>query len=181
MRRRRGVKGAAAYVPWALDGAPLAEQRQFLAALPVPVRLINRLVWDRGTKSRAGGKSELKPARAYPASNHVLKDRKANTMKLTIFGANGKTGTRLAVPPHSDLLVVTADVMGLVAIAPAVSGRGHRSVSCRPSRPGRDHHPVGQYPQHHRADEEVRGQPAGDGLGVDGRRHRRWVFLAPRG
>jgi hypothetical protein len=46
MRRRRGVKGAAAYVPWALDGAPLAEQRQFLAALPVPVRLINRLVWE---------------------------------------------------------------------------------------------------------------------------------------
>ncbi len=43
-------------------------------------------------------------------------------MKLTIFGANGKTGTRLAVPPHSDLLVGTADVMGLVAIAPAVAG-----------------------------------------------------------
>jgi putative NADH-flavin reductase len=64
-------------------------------------------------------------------------------MKLTIFGANGKTGTslvrqaleaghevtavvrdpaRLAVPPHDHLRVVTADVMDPVAIASAVSG-----------------------------------------------------------
>jgi hypothetical protein len=46
MRRQQGIKGAAVYVPWVLDGAPLAEQKQFLGALPGPVRLIARKVWE---------------------------------------------------------------------------------------------------------------------------------------
>ena len=46
MRRRQGVKGAAIYVPWILDGAAPAARQRFLAALPAPVRAINRLLWE---------------------------------------------------------------------------------------------------------------------------------------
>jgi len=46
MRRRQGFKGAAVYVPWILDGAPAAERRRFLGALPAPVTLLNRLLWQ---------------------------------------------------------------------------------------------------------------------------------------
>jgi iron-sulfur cluster repair protein YtfE (RIC family) len=45
MARRQGVKGAAAYVPWIIDGIPRADRRRFLAHLPAPVRAINRLAW----------------------------------------------------------------------------------------------------------------------------------------
>ncbi len=45
MRRRQGIRGAAVYVPWILDGTAPARQHDFLAALPGPVRLINRLLW----------------------------------------------------------------------------------------------------------------------------------------
>jgi iron-sulfur cluster repair protein YtfE (RIC family) len=46
MRRRQGVKGAAVYVPWVLDGTARPRQREFLAQLPGPVRLICRLLWQ---------------------------------------------------------------------------------------------------------------------------------------
>jgi hypothetical protein len=46
MRRRQGVKGAAVYVPWVLDGTARPRQREFLAQLPGPVRLISRLLWQ---------------------------------------------------------------------------------------------------------------------------------------
>jgi hypothetical protein len=46
MRRRQGVKGAATYVPWILDGAAPDRQQRFLAALPAPVRVISRLLWQ---------------------------------------------------------------------------------------------------------------------------------------
>src|SRR6201982_1215602 len=67
----------------------------------------------------------------------------ANTMKLTILGATGATGTaltgqalaagheappspgapaRLAVPPHPRLRTVTADVMDPASITPAIDG-----------------------------------------------------------
>ena len=46
MRCRQGVRGAAAYVPWVLDEMSPSEQRQFLALLPAPVRLVNRLLWE---------------------------------------------------------------------------------------------------------------------------------------
>ncbi|WP_329245243.1 hemerythrin domain-containing protein [Actinoallomurus sp. NBC_01490] len=45
MARRQGVKGAAAYVPWIIDGMSRADRRRFLAHLPAPVRAINRLAW----------------------------------------------------------------------------------------------------------------------------------------
>ena len=46
MRRRQGLRGAAIYVPWILDGAAPDGQRRFLAALPAPVRVISRLLWE---------------------------------------------------------------------------------------------------------------------------------------
>ncbi|HEX9354221.1 MAG TPA: hemerythrin domain-containing protein [Streptosporangiaceae bacterium] len=46
MRRRQGVAGAAIYVPWILDGTAPDGQRRFLAALPAPVRVISRLLWE---------------------------------------------------------------------------------------------------------------------------------------
>jgi hypothetical protein len=50
---RQGVKGAAPYVPWILlDGMPPIKQQTFLAALPAPVRVINRLVWQSRYRQR---------------------------------------------------------------------------------------------------------------------------------
>jgi iron-sulfur cluster repair protein YtfE (RIC family) len=46
MRRRQGIKGAAIYVPWILDGSAPDGQRRFLAAMPAPVRVISRLLWE---------------------------------------------------------------------------------------------------------------------------------------
>jgi hemerythrin-like domain-containing protein len=46
MARHQGIKGAAVYVPWVLDERSPAEQRRFLAAMPPPVRLINRIFWQ---------------------------------------------------------------------------------------------------------------------------------------
>jgi hypothetical protein len=46
MARAQGVKGAAVYVPWIVDGATTAERKRFFSALPDPVRVINRLVWE---------------------------------------------------------------------------------------------------------------------------------------
>ena len=42
----RRVKGAAIYVPWILDGAAPDGQQRFPAALPAPVRVISRLLWE---------------------------------------------------------------------------------------------------------------------------------------
>ena len=52
MRRRQGVRGAAIYVPWILDSTPPDQQRRFLAALPAPVRLISRLLWEPRYRQR---------------------------------------------------------------------------------------------------------------------------------
>jgi iron-sulfur cluster repair protein YtfE (RIC family) len=52
MRRRQGLKGAAIYVPWILDGTAPGEQQRFLAALPAPVRLISRLLWEPRYRQR---------------------------------------------------------------------------------------------------------------------------------
>jgi iron-sulfur cluster repair protein YtfE (RIC family) len=52
MRRRQGVKGAAIYVPWILDGAAPDGQQRFLAALPAPVRMISRLLWEPRYRQR---------------------------------------------------------------------------------------------------------------------------------
>ena len=52
MRRHQGVKGAAIYVPWILDGAAPEGQQRFMAALPAPVRVINRLLWEPRYRQR---------------------------------------------------------------------------------------------------------------------------------
>jgi hemerythrin HHE cation binding domain-containing protein len=52
MRRRQGVKGAAIYVPWILHGAAPDGQQRFLAALPAPVRVISRLLWEPRYRQR---------------------------------------------------------------------------------------------------------------------------------
>lgn len=46
MRRRQGVKGAAVYVPWVVDGTSRNQRKRFLSALPPPVRVLNRLWWE---------------------------------------------------------------------------------------------------------------------------------------
>jgi iron-sulfur cluster repair protein YtfE (RIC family) len=53
MARAQGVKGAAVYVPWIVDGATAAERKRFFAALPRPVRVINRLLWEPRYRRRS--------------------------------------------------------------------------------------------------------------------------------
>jgi iron-sulfur cluster repair protein YtfE (RIC family) len=53
MARRQGVRGAAVYVPWILDGSPTAAQHRFVAALPAPLRMINRLLWQPRYRKRS--------------------------------------------------------------------------------------------------------------------------------
>jgi iron-sulfur cluster repair protein YtfE (RIC family) len=52
MRRRQGIKGAARYVPWILDGMAPEGQRRFLAALPAPARVISRILWEPRYRQR---------------------------------------------------------------------------------------------------------------------------------
>jgi hypothetical protein len=44
MRRRQGLKGAAVYVPWIIDGASPVDRERFFALLPRPVAVVNRLI-----------------------------------------------------------------------------------------------------------------------------------------
>lgn len=53
MARRQGPRGAAAYVPWLVDGATPADRRKYLAVFPAPVRLLNRLFWEPGYRRRS--------------------------------------------------------------------------------------------------------------------------------
>jgi len=52
MARRQGVRGAAVWVPWIIDGLAPGEQRSFLHRLPAPVRAINRLLWAPRYRAR---------------------------------------------------------------------------------------------------------------------------------
>src|SRR5262249_43432170 len=52
MRHRQGIRGAAIYVPWILDGAASDRRRRSLAALPAPVRVISRLIWEPRYRQR---------------------------------------------------------------------------------------------------------------------------------
>jgi Hemerythrin HHE cation binding domain len=42
-----GLKGIAVYVPWVLDDTPPADQRKFLGAMPPPLKVFNKLLWQR--------------------------------------------------------------------------------------------------------------------------------------
>jgi Hemerythrin HHE cation binding domain len=46
MARKQGVKGAAIYIPWIVDGATGDERKRFFAQLPPPVRVVNKLVLE---------------------------------------------------------------------------------------------------------------------------------------
>ena len=52
IRREQGMKGAAVYLPWVLDGEVTEAQRTFVAGLPAPPRLLNKLVWQRRYRRR---------------------------------------------------------------------------------------------------------------------------------
>jgi len=53
MARRQGPRGAAAYVPWIVDGVQPADRRRYLAVFPAPVRLLNRLFWEPSYRRHA--------------------------------------------------------------------------------------------------------------------------------
>ncbi|MET9405162.1 hemerythrin domain-containing protein [Streptomyces sp. NPDC002935] len=52
IRRTQGLRGAAVFVPWIVDGIAPADRAAFLGALPPPVRVLNRLFWEPGYRRR---------------------------------------------------------------------------------------------------------------------------------
>jgi iron-sulfur cluster repair protein YtfE (RIC family) len=52
MARMQGPSGAAVWVPWITDGMPPGDARKFLARLPAPLRLLNRLFWQARYRGR---------------------------------------------------------------------------------------------------------------------------------
>ncbi|WP_019926417.1 hemerythrin domain-containing protein [Nocardia sp. BMG111209] len=46
MAARQGPSGAAVYVPWILDGATAEQRRDFLAAMPRPLAVVNTLLFQ---------------------------------------------------------------------------------------------------------------------------------------
>jgi iron-sulfur cluster repair protein YtfE (RIC family) len=46
MARKQGPSGAAAYVPWILDDASTEQRDRFLHAMPGPIGVVNRLLWE---------------------------------------------------------------------------------------------------------------------------------------
>ncbi|MGW1798539.1 hemerythrin domain-containing protein [Streptomyces sp. NPDC001984] len=52
IRRTQGLRGAALFVPWIVDGAPPADRATFLGTLPPPVRVLNRLFWEGSYRRR---------------------------------------------------------------------------------------------------------------------------------
>jgi hemerythrin-like domain-containing protein len=52
IRATQGLSGAAAYLPWVLDGAPAETGRRILGVLPPPARLVYRAVWRRRYRAR---------------------------------------------------------------------------------------------------------------------------------
>ncbi|MEU1200677.1 hemerythrin domain-containing protein [Streptomyces sp. NPDC005813] len=52
IRETQGLRGAALFVPWIVDGAPPADRAAFFGAMPPPVRVLNRLFWEAGYRRR---------------------------------------------------------------------------------------------------------------------------------
>jgi iron-sulfur cluster repair protein YtfE (RIC family) len=48
LRRRQGLKGAAVFVPWIIDGVLPTERSRFLSTMPPRVRALTRLTWEPG-------------------------------------------------------------------------------------------------------------------------------------
>jgi hypothetical protein len=52
MAREQGLSGAAAYVPWVVDGASAEQREAFFRVMPAPVKVLNRLLWERRYRAR---------------------------------------------------------------------------------------------------------------------------------
>ncbi|WP_028798608.1 hemerythrin domain-containing protein [Streptomyces sp. 142MFCol3.1] len=52
IRETQGLRGAALFVPWVVDGAPPADRARFFGTVPPPVRVLNRLFWEAGYRRR---------------------------------------------------------------------------------------------------------------------------------
>jgi hypothetical protein len=52
MRETQGLRGAAVFVPWLVDGVSGEERDRFLGAFPPPVRVLNRLFWEGSYRRR---------------------------------------------------------------------------------------------------------------------------------
>jgi iron-sulfur cluster repair protein YtfE (RIC family) len=50
--RNLGVNGVAVYIPWVVDGASPQEHREFMGAFPPPVKVANKLLWQRAYRKK---------------------------------------------------------------------------------------------------------------------------------
>ncbi|MGH6654092.1 MAG: hemerythrin domain-containing protein [Actinocrinis sp.] len=55
MARTQGPRGAAAYVPWIVDGVSADVRKRYLGVFPAPVRLLNSLFWEPAYRRRHAG------------------------------------------------------------------------------------------------------------------------------
>ncbi|SEK86545.1 hemerythrin domain-containing protein [Streptacidiphilus jiangxiensis] len=52
MAKAQGPKGAAVYIPWIMDGVNNQGREEFLAEMPAPVKVINKLFWESRYQKR---------------------------------------------------------------------------------------------------------------------------------
>lgn len=43
-----GISGVSVYIPWVIDEATPDDQKRFLGSFPPPLRVVNKLIWQRG-------------------------------------------------------------------------------------------------------------------------------------
>ena len=46
--RNLGFKGVGVYIPWVMDDISDEERRRFLGAFPPPLKVVNKVLWQRG-------------------------------------------------------------------------------------------------------------------------------------
>jgi hypothetical protein len=52
MARKQRISGAAVWIPWITDGMAASDAQKFLARMPPPLRLLNKLSWDTRYRNR---------------------------------------------------------------------------------------------------------------------------------
>ncbi|WP_406463649.1 hemerythrin domain-containing protein [Streptomyces sp. NBC_01622] len=52
LRETQGLRGAAVFVPWLVDGVSAVDRARFLGAFPPPVRVLNRVFWEGSYRRR---------------------------------------------------------------------------------------------------------------------------------
>lgn len=50
--KKLGVKGVSVYLPWVVDGLTPDEQREFIGMFPPPVKVANKLLWQRSYQKK---------------------------------------------------------------------------------------------------------------------------------